>query len=98
MASPWSQVLMVRVSGGLPKPAGPDAAPRPWALQLASGVRCVASTGTVPEVAGVALGYHCADGGDAGLVPNGGSTLSAQYAAPGASTVTTTTVATVWKP
>jgi hypothetical protein len=69
---------------------------RPWAFQLANGVRCVASTGTVPAVAGVNLAYHCADGADAALGSVSGGRLTAQYATPGATRLAQLTVTTVW--
>jgi hypothetical protein len=96
MADPWSRALMLQVSGALPEPGAAGTPTRPWAFQLSNSVRCVASTGTVPEVGGVNLGYHCTDGGDAALIPTGGSLVSAHYAAPGATTLTTMTVTTIW--
>jgi hypothetical protein len=95
-AAPWSRAVMLQVSGKLPAPASGTTVSRPWALQLSNGVRCVASTGTVPAVAGVNLTYHCADGTDAALGAVSGSHLTAQYAPPGASALTHVTVTTVW--
>lgn len=96
LAAPWARAVVLRVSGKLPARASSTAAARPWALQLHNGVRCVASTGTVPAVAGVNLTYHCADGADAALGGVSGSHLTAQYAPPGAGSLTNMTVTTVW--
>jgi hypothetical protein len=95
MQAPWSRALMLQVNGSLPAPTN-GLPSRPWALQLGNGTRCVASTGTVPEVAGVNLAYHCIDGGNAALGGPGGGMLTAQYAAAGAQTLTSMTVSTVW--
>ncbi len=95
IAAPWSRALMLTVSGALPKPASGDAASRPWAFQLNTGVRCVASTGMVPSVRGVNLGYHCADGGNAALAADGSATAS--YAAAAATTLQTMAVTTIWR-
>ena len=96
LGAPWSRALMLQVSGKLPAPSAATAVSRPWAFQLANGVRCVASTGTVPAVAGVNLAYHCADGADAALGAVSGTRLTAQYANPGAGALATTTVTTIW--
>ena len=96
LSAPWSKAVMLQVSGKLPPPASGTVVSRPWAFQLDDGVRCVASTGTVPAVAGVNLGYHCADGADAALGAVSGAQLTAQYAPPGATRLTTTTVTTMW--
>jgi hypothetical protein len=93
--APWDRAVMLQVTGRLPAPA-PHSAARPWAIELANGVRCIASTGTVPAVGGVNLGFHCADGGDAALSGVQGSMLAARYAAAGATTLTTTGVRTIW--
>src|SRR3954468_5233591 len=88
LAAPWSRALMLQVNGKLPAPSAGTAVSRPWAFQLADGVRCVASTGTVPAVAGVNLAYHCGDGADAALGAVNGTRLTAQYANPGAGALT----------
>jgi len=96
LSAPWSRAVMLQVSGKLPPPASDGAVSRPWAFQLSNGIRCVASTGTVPAVAGVNLGYHCVDGADAALGVVIGSHLTAQYAPPGATSLSRMTVTTVW--
>ena len=96
LATPWSRALLLQVNGNLPTPDRTGAAGRPWAIQLSSGVRCVASTGTVPAVAGVNLTYHCADGGNAAISDTGGPSLTARYASAAARTLASLTVTTVW--
>lgn len=64
-ASPWSKAVLLTVHRRLPKTGGVPS--RPWAVTLAGGTRCVAATGTAPFVAGVGLGYRCADGSAAAL-------------------------------
>ena len=94
LAAPWSRALMLTVSGALPPSPTPSASVRPWAFQLAGGVRCVASTGTVPAIGQVNLGYRCADGGNAAFTgPDSGT---ASYAAAGATTLRTVAVTTIW--
>ena len=98
LATPWARGVLLRVSGQLPESSdGGIAATRPWALQLHNGVRCVASTGMVPVVAGENLAYHCADGGDAALRPDGVDRVSADYAAAGAHTLRTMSITTMWR-
>ena len=94
--SPWSKALMLHVRGKLPAPADGSAPSRPWAIQLDNGVRCVASTGTVPAVDGVNLTYRCVDGGNAALGDGGASEPTARYVAPHTTTLATVTVTTVW--
>jgi len=96
LSAPWARAVMLQVSGKLPPPASDGVVSRPWAFQLSNGVRCVASTGTVPAVAGVNLGYHCADGANAALGVVMGTHLTAQYAAPAAGALSRMTVTTVW--
>jgi hypothetical protein len=98
LATPWARGVRLRVSGHLPEStAGGVVASRPWAFQLHNGVRCVASTGTVPAVAGENLGYHCANGGDAAIRTDVVDVVTADYAAAGAHTLRTMTVTTMWR-
>jgi hypothetical protein len=97
LATPWSDAVMLRVNGSLPN-SGPGASPsRPWALELESGVRCVASTGTVPSVHGVDLGYRCTDSGNAAIQSSSGDVVTAAYAAPRSTTLETVSVDTIWR-
>jgi hypothetical protein len=97
LAAPWSDAVKLRVSGPLPTSGPGTSTTRPWALQLKSGVRCVASTGTVPSVHGVSLGYRCADGGDAAIQSSTSDPVTADYAAPRSTTLETVSVATIWR-
>ena len=93
---PWSRATTLRLTRVLPT-AVAEAASRPWALELSTGARCVASTGTVPDVAGVNLSYHCSDGTAAALDPGTATLQTAVYADPDATTLQHATVAGVWR-
>ena len=97
VATPWSRALALTLTQPLPKPAGPKEAARPWAFQLGNGARCVASTGTVPAVQGINLGYHCTDGHDAALVDPTASLVTAHYADATKRALDTVTVTTIWR-
>jgi eukaryotic-like serine/threonine-protein kinase len=60
VAAPWA-ASVVRLHLGAPPGTGPGAAPDapPWALQLASGRRCVRATGATTVVRGRRLSYVC---------------------------------------
>jgi hypothetical protein len=96
-AAPWSAPQTLRLTA--PLPTGPPVGnpSRPWAFEAQGGVRCVATTGTVPQVAGVDLGYHCTDGRDAALVDTGAPQWSAEVGAPGATTLVRLPVRTIWR-
>jgi hypothetical protein len=97
VAAPWAQAEVLQLSKPLPagSPAGdPRAA---WAFLLANGVRCVSSTGMVPEVAGVNLDYHCSDQSNAALLDPTAHQVSAQDAAPSAGTLRRVSVRTIWR-
>ena len=93
---PWSSATTLHLTRVLPQPVANEPA-RPWALELSTGVRCVASTGTVPDVARVNLSYHCSDGTAAALDPGAAALQTAVYADPDATTLRRTTVAGVWR-
>ena len=61
-SDPWSPATLLRLTAALPAAQQPNRATRPWAMQLTGGVRCVAVTGTVITVDGVAPAYTCSDG------------------------------------
>jgi hypothetical protein len=61
-ASPWARAVQLRITGALPKGGTSLSISRPWAIELAGGLRCVATNGTPQLVRGVALTYQCADG------------------------------------
>lgn len=97
--TPWSRAEVLQLTGGLPKADPIDDAggsARPWALQLDNGVRCVASTGTVPAVQGVSLGYSCLDGSDAALLDPSATPVTADYGDPRTQSLQPVTVATIW--
>lgn len=96
LAAPWSQAEVLQLTKPLPSTAPVDGS-RPWAFQLASGVRCVASTGMIPQVARVNLGYHCSDGADAALVDTTANQVSADYAAPQSHSLRRVAVTTIWR-
>ena len=98
VATPWAPATLLRLHGSLPhaKPVGPV---RPWAAELAGGLRCVASTGTVPSVAGISLGYTCTGGGAAAVSSMGPAAVAAlaSYVPKGASTLQQRTVTVLWR-
>jgi hypothetical protein len=95
--SPWSDALVLHLTSRLPEADSTGGNSRPWAFELDNGARCVASTGTVPAVRGVNLGYHCANGHDAGLIDPAGPTVTADYGDPAAQTIQQVTVTTIWR-
>jgi hypothetical protein len=97
LSDPWSPAVSLRLTKPLPADDPLTGITRPWALQLAGGVRCVAVTGTVSTVHGVDLGYQCTDGTAAGA-PTGRppGVLTAEVGDPSTGTVHETTVTTVW--
>jgi hypothetical protein len=97
IADPWSSAVVLRLTAPLPKDAGARSAERPWAIVLQTGIRCVASTGTVPAVDKVNLPYHCNDGTSAALTTRAGPHLHASEAAPGATTLRRAAVRVVWR-
>lgn len=97
VVTPWSDAEVLRLTGALPRTAPLPGTPRPWAIQLSNGARCVAITGTVPQVNGVDLGFHCADGRDAALVSAAAALAVAEYGAPTATSLRRVTVTTIWR-
>jgi hypothetical protein len=96
LASPRSAATVLKLTAPLPKP-DPQAVERAWAFQLDNGARCVASTGTVPEVQGINLGYHCTDGSDAGLRDVSAPLVTADYGDPESQTVQSANVTKIWR-
>jgi hypothetical protein len=95
---PWADATVLRVTGALPDHAPPaDRSRHPWAFELANGTRCVAATGTVPQINGVDLGYHCRNGANAALRADPGPEATADYAPAGSSALRTVTVSTIWR-
>jgi hypothetical protein len=96
LATPWSAATVLTLTEPLPK-ADPDAGNRAWAFQLDNGARCVASTGTVPQVQGINLGYHCTDGADADLRDISAPLVTADYGNAKTQAVQTVTVTRIWR-
>lgn len=100
VADPWSHAVVLTLTKALPADPAATNRLRPWAFVLGSGVRCVASTGTVPAVAGVNLAYRCTDGTSAtiGTVAAAGrATVTASYGRPGGKALHRSTVRVVWR-
>ena len=64
-----------RIAGGAPLRMAD-----PWAIQLSGGTRCVVTTGTTDLLRGVPMRYQCPTG-TAGLLPQHGTALHAQFRA-----------------
>jgi hypothetical protein len=92
---PWSSARRLTVTTALPRPT-PLPNPRPWALQLANGARCVTVTGTVPINGTVALTYSCSDGSAAGLDAGRGPLFTAEYGRAPHGTLSRVAVTTMW--
>jgi hypothetical protein len=95
--APWSPATVLTLTQALPAPVGGVQAAFPWALVLANGARCVAATGMVPTVAGVALNYVCSTGRDAGIVKTSGPPHEVHYAAPTGGSLSSVAITTVWQ-
>lgn len=59
--TPWSRAIELRVAK-LPNAPLETGITRPWAIELAGGIRCVVTNGTPSILHGVALVYQCPDG------------------------------------
>lgn len=97
VADPWSPAVVLRLTKPLPARTPGPARNRPWALLLATGAKCVASTGTVPSVAGVNLPYQCSDATAAAVGPLTGTQLHAYDAAPTAAGLRVVAVRAMWR-
>lgn len=97
VADPWSAATVVTLTAKLPtaKPFGDGT--RPWALQLDSGLRCTASTGTVPFVDSVALSFRCTGGVYAAVVDPKAATVTVQYGAATATVLKQARVSVMWR-
>lgn len=97
VADPWSPATVLRLTKRLPAATPTPAAPHPWAIVLAGGARCVASTGTVVAVDGINLPYGCSDHTAAALLDRPGALRRAYAAAPTASAVRQVAVRVLWR-
>lgn len=96
IADPWSAAQVVRLTDPLPQ-IQPQPGARPWALLLASGVRCTAVTGTVSSVAGVEMQYLCGGGAAAGIVSDDVNHMVVAYGPQGAASLARVAVRTAWR-
>lgn len=94
-SDPWSAGRRVTLRKPLPR-VTPMAHPRPWAIRLANGARCVAVTGVVQSDHGVAMTYQCAGHRAAGLIHGGARRLLAAYGRPPNGALGRVAVTTAW--
>jgi hypothetical protein len=97
LEDPWSDAVVLHLTAALPAAERPVDAGRPWALELSNGARCVAATGTVPEVRGVDLAYRCGHGRSAALLGAATPSARAEYGDPATETLQPVTVTTIWR-
>ncbi len=95
-ADPWSPAVRVLLAAPLPAPSALPVT-HPWALELANGKRCVAATGVVNRIVGIALLYHCTHGGAAGVPVTQHGHTQVQYVAAGSRSPTTVPVTVTWQ-
>ena len=97
LPDPWSGARVVTLTAPLPvvRPIGNSA--RPWAVQLANGARCVASTGTVQSSHGVALDLLCPGETAAGGLDTTNATWHVQYGPKSGGPLTPVDVAQAWR-
>lgn len=81
-ADPWSAGTVLTLAGGLPRYAPDLTEGNPWAIELGTGARCIAITGTVTSVGNIDLTYSCDDGSSAGLTVDTDGVMSAHYGQP----------------
>jgi hypothetical protein len=79
LPDPWSGARVVTLTEPLPVTRPIGNAARPWAVQLANGALCVASTGTVQVVHGVSLNLLCPGETGAGGLDTTSPTWHVQY-------------------
>jgi hypothetical protein len=94
-ADPWSAARKLTLTAPLPK-ATPLQHRRPWALQLANGVRCLSVTGTVQIDRGMPLTYQCRDGRAAGIASEHAGLVVVSYGQPPQGALRRIAVTTMW--
>jgi hypothetical protein len=97
LPDPWSGARVVTMTEPLPVTAPVGNAARPWAVQLANGARCVASTGTVQAVDGVSLDLLCTGGNAAGGLDAANLTWQVQYGPKSGGPLTPVDVTQAWR-
>lgn len=97
LPDPWSGAQVVTLTE--PLPSGPPLgdADNPWAVQLANGARCVAGTGTVHSVAGVALNLLCPGGMAAGGLDRTNPSWQVSYGSATGDTLIKVGVVAAWR-
>ena len=73
---------VLTLAGGLPRYAPDLTEGNPWAIELGTGARCIAITGTVTSVGNIDLTYSCDDGSSAGLTVDTDGVMRAHYGQP----------------
>ena len=97
---PWADSGVLLNTGGLISFGGTkDQGTRgqPWAIQLADGARCLATSGATNEIAGQRLGYFCKGGiGLYGNVQRSAATWTIFVGTPHSATLSMRPIATAW--
>lgn len=96
LPDPWSGAQVVTVTDPLPVTRPIGNAARPWAVQLANGAHCVASTGTVQSVQGIALNLLCPGEMAAGGLDTANPLWQVQYGPKAGGPLTRVDVARAW--
>lgn len=97
VSSPWSSARVVTLTKALPAPATIGKPHNPWAVQLANGARCVAASGTVQSVEGVALNLLCPGGTAAGGLDDHHAKWTVKYGAATAGRLVRVEVIAAWR-
>jgi hypothetical protein len=97
LPDPWSGARVVTLTQPLPVSRLIGNAARPWAVQLANGARCVASTGTVQNVHGVSLDLLCSGETAAGGLDTTKPTWHVQYGPKSGGPLTQVDVTRAWR-
>ncbi len=95
-ADPWSAGTILTLTRALPAYAPDLTEGNPWAVELSTGARCIAVTGTVAALGDVDLSYSCDDGSLAGLTIDSNGAMSAHYGPP-AGPLQTAGVLVAWR-
>lgn len=97
LPDPWSGARVITLTEALPGTRPIGNAGRPWAVQLANGARCVASTGTVARVHGVSLILLCTGETAAGGLDTTNPTWRVQYGPKAGGPLTPVDVTRAWR-
>lgn len=94
---PWSGARLVSLTEPLPSTTPLAGPANPWAVELANGARCIAATGTVPEVDGLSLNLLCAGGMAAGGLDITGPQWRVRYGASAGGSLSLVAVSAAWR-